>query len=113
MDKANKKGNYLESSASAMFVYSYAKGVRKGYLKKTYLQIAKKGWKGIVKEFVVKTPDGGLNYTRICGVGGLGGSPYRNGTFEYYISEPIVTNDPKGVGAFLMAAVEASRAKFS
>jgi len=96
-----------------MFVYSYARGVRKGYLKKKYLKEAKKAWKGIVKEFVVNTSNGGLNYTRICGVGGLGGTPYRNGTFEYYISEPIVTNDPKGVGAFMMAAVEVSRANLS
>lgn len=111
LDMPHRKGNYLESSASAMFVYSFARGVRKGYLRKKakYLKVADRGWKGIVREFVVKTPDGGLNFTRICGVGGLGGTPYRNGTFEYYISEPIVTNDPKGVGAFLMAAVEISR----
>jgi unsaturated rhamnogalacturonyl hydrolase len=108
LDKPYKKGNYLESSASAMFVYSYARGVRKGYLPKKYLKTAVNGYAGIVKNFIVKLPDGGLNYTRIASVGGLGGTPYRNGTFEYYISEPIATNDPKGVGPFMMASVEIS-----
>lgn len=109
LDKPEKKGNYLEASASAMFVYSYARGVRKGYLPSIYLKTAKKGYAGIVKDFVVSTSDGGLEYTRIASVGGLGGIPYRNGTFEYYISEPIATNDPKGVGPFMMASVEISR----
>lgn len=112
LDQKNRKGNYLESSCSAMFVYSYARSVRKGYLKKSYLNVAKKGWNGIVKQFAVKVPPFGLNYTRICGVGGLGGNPYRNGTFEYYISEPIVTNDSKGVGAFMMAATEIARVQY-
>ncbi|XP_024383441.1 uncharacterized protein [Physcomitrium patens] len=109
LDKPNKKGNYLESSASSMFVYSYAKGARKGYISPVYIATAKKGYEGIVKNFAVKLSDGGLNYTRIASVGGLGGTHYRNGTFEYYISEPIVTNDPKGVGPFMMASVEISR----
>ncbi|KAG0623932.1 hypothetical protein M758_3G212200 [Ceratodon purpureus] len=111
LDKPKKKGNYLESSASAMFVYSYARGVRKGYLPKKYLKTAKKGYAGIVKNFLVYTSDGGLDYTRIASVGGLGGTPYRNGTFEYYISEPIATNDPKGVGPFMMASIEISHVK--
>lgn len=109
LDKPYKKGNYLESSASAMFVYSYAKGVRKGYLPKMYLSVAQKGYVGIVSNFVVETADMGVNYTRIASVGGLGGTPYRNGTFEYYISEPIATNDPKGVGPFMMCSVEMAR----
>lgn len=113
LDKPNQKGNYLESSASAMFVYSYAKGVRKGYLPPKYLKIAKQGYAGIVSNFITGTADGGVNYNRIASVGGLGGTPYRNGTFEYYISEPIATNDPKGVGPFMMCSVEMSYASVS
>jgi unsaturated rhamnogalacturonyl hydrolase len=90
-------------------VYSYARGVRRGYLPAKYLKTATKAYAGIVKHFVVPTSDGGLNYTMTVSVGGLGGSPYRNGTFEYYISEPIATNDPKGVGPFMMASVEIAR----
>ncbi len=45
----------------------------------------------------------------ICGVAGLGNVPYRDGSYDYYVSEPIVPNDPKGVGALFMAASEAVR----
>lgn len=108
LDKGGDKGNYLESSASAMFVYTFAKGARKGYLPHRYVADAKRGYEGIVSQFVVETANG-LNYTRTVGVGGLGGNPYRNGTYAYYLSEPVVTNDPKGVGPFMMASVEISR----
>lgn len=109
LDMPRREGNYLESSASALFVYSYARGVRRGYLPAKYLKTATKAYAGIVNHFVVPTSDGGLNYTMTASVGGLGGSPYRNGTFEYYISEPIATNDPKGVGPFMMASFEIAR----
>jgi unsaturated rhamnogalacturonyl hydrolase len=109
LDAQKRRGNYLESSASAMFVYSYARGVRKQYLPREFLEVAEKGYAGIVNKFVKRTSDGGMNYKRIASVGGLGGTPYRNGTFEYYISERIVANDPKGVGPFMMASVEMSR----
>ena len=102
----DKKGNYLEASASSMFVYVLAKGVRKGYLDPQVLNAAKKGYEGIIKEFITEEKDGTLAINKTVSVGGLGGKPYRDGTFEYYISEPLRKNDLKGVGPFIMASLE-------
>ena len=106
LDKGGEKGNYLEASASCMFTYALAKGVRKGYLPATYLSVAQKGYQGIVSRFVKSGPPGQVNLEGTVSVGGLGGNPYRDGSYEYYLSEKVVTNDPKGVGAFLMASNE-------
>jgi unsaturated rhamnogalacturonyl hydrolase len=106
LDKGGWKGNYLEASASAMFVYSLAKAVRLGYLPETYLKVAQKGWAGIEKQFVEEAAGGGVNFKGTVSVAGLGGNPYRDGSYVYYLSEPVVTNDAKGVGAFLMASSE-------
>lgn len=106
LDKGGWKGNYLESSAAAMFVYSLGKAVRLGYLPESYLKVAQKGWAGIQKEFVEDAPGGGINFKGTVSVAGLGGNPYRDGSYVYYLSEKVVTNDAKGVGAFLMAATE-------
>jgi unsaturated rhamnogalacturonyl hydrolase len=100
-----KEKNYFEASASSQFVYAIAKGVRKGYLPAVKLAIAKKGYDGIVKKFI-KVENGQTNLHGTVKVSGLGGSPYRDGSFEYYMSEPVIVNDPKGVGAFLLAASE-------
>ncbi len=101
---ANPK-NYLEASASCQLVYAIAKGVRKGYIPATKIAIAKKGYDGIVKQFI-KEENGQTNLTGTVKVSGLGGNPYRDGSFEYYMSEPVITNDPKGLGVFLMASNE-------
>src|SRR6185295_17348752 len=106
LDKAQAKGNYLEASVSCMFVYALAKGVRNGYLPANYLNVAQKGYRGIVSRFIETDPGGRLSLTGTVSVGGLGGNPYRDGSYAYYLSEKIVTNDPKGVGAFLMASNE-------
>ena len=100
------KGNYLESSASAMFVYAIAKGVRLGYLPQTFMSVAQKGYAGMQKEFVENVNADKINLTKTVSVSGLGGNPYRDGTYEYYLSEKVITNDPKGVGAFMSAANE-------
>lgn len=102
----SKKGNYLEASGSSMFVYALAKGVRMGYLPKSYLAPAKKGYAGILKEFIEKESDGSLAIQKTVSVGGLGGTPYRDGSFEYYIGEPLRKNDLKGVGPFIFASIE-------
>jgi unsaturated rhamnogalacturonyl hydrolase len=103
--KPNEKKNYFEASASSMLVYTLAKGVRKGYLPAFYLNNAVKGYKGILKQFVHQ--DNGIaNLSGTVSVSGLGGNPYRDGSFEYYMSEPVKVNDPKGVGAFINAANE-------
>jgi unsaturated rhamnogalacturonyl hydrolase len=106
LDKANEKGNYLESSASSMFVYALAKGTRLGYLPEKYKAVAKKGYDGTVKQFIETDASGNTNLKGTVAVAGLGGNPYRDGSYAYYIGEKVITNDPKGVGAFLQAANE-------
>jgi unsaturated rhamnogalacturonyl hydrolase len=102
MEKGGQKGNYLEASASCMFVYSVAKAVRLGVLPLSDERSAERGWAGIKQRFV--KPDGTLTGT--VKVAGLGGTPYRSGTYEYYIGEPVGDNDAKGVGAYLLAESE-------
>lgn len=106
IDLHGKEKNYHESSASAMFVYSLAKGVRQGNLPEKYLQTAQKGWAGIQKEFIKELPDGNLDWEGTVSVSGLGGNPYRDGSYAYYMSEKLRTNDAKGLGPAVMAAVE-------
>ncbi len=105
-DQGKREGNYLEASASSMFVYAFAKGARKGYLGPEYAAAARKGFDGLVRKLVRVEKDGSISLTQICSVGGLGGPAKRDGTFRYYISEPVVSNDLKGVGAFIMAGIE-------
>ena len=102
MDKGGAKGNYLEASASCMFVYALAKGLRMDVLPLGFEANVKRGWAGIQSHFV--KPDG--TFTGTVKVAGLGGNPYRSGTYEYYIGEPVGDNDAKGVGAYLLALSE-------
>ncbi|WP_026884849.1 glycoside hydrolase family 88/105 protein [Clostridium akagii] len=106
LDEGGRKGNYLEASGSSMIVYALLKGVRKGLLPKELKSIAKEAYKGLISEFTLETRDGYLNLNKICYVAGLGGNDNRDGTFSYYISEPIVSNEPKGLGPFVLAAAE-------
>ncbi|NUO79993.1 glycoside hydrolase family 88 protein [candidate division KSB1 bacterium] len=109
MDQGPRPGNFLEASASTMFVYALAKAVRNGYLENEFLAVAKKGYQGILENLIKVEPNGLVNLTQVCQVAGLGGNPYRDGSYEYYVSTPIVSNDLKGVGPFLMASVEMER----
>jgi unsaturated rhamnogalacturonyl hydrolase len=109
LDQPTRKGNYVEASASSMFVYAIAKGVRLGYIPAAKLAIAQKGYDGIVKQFI-KVENGQTNLHGTVKVSGLGGNPYRDGSFEYYMSEQVIVNDPKGVGAYLLAACEMENA---
>lgn len=106
VDLPNKPKNYKEASASCMLVYTIAKAVRNGYVPATYLQNAKKGYDGIIKEFIEVDSNGQTNLKGTVTVSGLGGKPYRDGSFEYYMSEKVKVNDPKGMGAFIMCSVE-------
>jgi unsaturated rhamnogalacturonyl hydrolase len=110
LDKGGAKGNYLESSASCMFVYALAKGVRQGYLPQHYLADAERGYKGILNRFVETGPGDEVSLTGTVKGAGLGGDPYRDGSYSYYIGEKTATNDPKGVGAFLLAGTEIENA---
>jgi unsaturated rhamnogalacturonyl hydrolase len=99
-------GNYLEASASCMFTYAIAKGVRLGYLPQADKANAARAWEGIQKKFITESADGTVTLHGTVKVGGLGGTPYRSGTFDYYIHEPVVDQDAKGVGAYLLAGSE-------
>jgi unsaturated rhamnogalacturonyl hydrolase len=110
VDRPQEKDNYLESSASCMFVYALDKGVRLGYLPVSYQAVAKRGYDGILSHFVQQNPDGSYSVTRIVKGIGLGGEPYRDGSYDYYVHSDVVTDDPKGVGAFLLASSEAEMA---
>ncbi len=105
MDRPQEKKNYLEASASSMFVYAVAKGVRMGVVPESKLSIAKEGYKGIQKLFI-KNEGGQTNLHGTVKVSGLGGKPFRDGSLEYYLGEPVIVNDAKGVGAFIKAAAE-------
>jgi unsaturated rhamnogalacturonyl hydrolase len=107
LDAPGRPGNYKEASASAMFVYALAKGVKNGWLDpKTYGPIAQRGYAGVLNQFVGADDAGSVHVRGICKVAGLGGDPYRDGTYDYYIGTEVVTDDPKGVGAFLLASAE-------
>ncbi len=111
LDQPDREGNYLESSASSMFVYFLVKGVRKGYLDQKYFDPALKGYEGIIKEFIKVHDDGEVEITNVCGGAGLGGNPYRDGSFEYYIEEEVRSNDPKAVGPFINLCLELEKSK--
>lgn len=106
MDKSGEPGNYLESSCSAMFVYSLFKAVRKGYIPSSYFAVARKGYEGILNEFIKVDENGLVSITKACAVAGLGGKNYRMGDYDYYIHEQIRDNDPKAVGPFILASLE-------
>ena len=104
-DLGGKEKNYLEASASSMFVYALAKGARLGFLPQKFQAVAQKGYNGIISQFL-KNENGRVNFHGTVSVSGLGGNPYRDGSFDYYMSEKVIVNDPKGVGAFLQASNE-------
>lgn len=102
----SRSGNYLETSASAMFAYTFAKAVRLGYLPDEYLPVARRAYRGLLENKIKVDARGMITLEGTCGVAGLSGNPYRDGTFEYYIGEKIIANDFKGVGPFILAALE-------
>ncbi len=110
LDQGERKGNYREATVSSMFVYALAKGVNRGYLTRDYVPAIEKGYQGIVANLLKDNGEGRWSLTQCCSVAGLGGSSSsgraRDGSFDYYISEPVVTNDLKGVGPFILAGIE-------
>lgn len=101
--------NYLETSGSSILAYGILKGVRLGYLDKELQQYGVKAFKGICDKYLTTDENGELHLGGICLVAGLGGKQRRHGTYDYYMSEPIVQDDAKGVGPFLMAYTEMKR----
>lgn len=106
LDKGAVGGNYLEASVSSMFMYGYAKAVNKGYIDEKYRVVAEKAYDGLMKTLIVKNADGTLTLTKCCAVAGLGGHPYRDGSFEYYVNERIRDNDAKATGPFIMGCLQ-------
>ena len=105
-DQINREGNYLESTGSIMFIYTWVKGYQKGYLDKNYKKKGEEAYKQYVKRFIKEEADGTLSVTDCCSVAGLGGEKiYRDGSFEYYISEPVRDNDPKATAPFIMTSI--------
>ena len=110
VDQGGREGNYLETSGSSMLAYSMLKGARLGVLPKEYAAKGEKTFRGIVDKYLSFT-DGELNLGGICLVAGLGpeDNPRRDGSYEYYISEPVVENDAKGVAPFVLCYTEIKR----
>ena len=106
LDCGGKEDNYLEASGSSMFIYSFAKGARKGYLDISYLDVAHEAFDNLIVRLMKPDEAGTWVLTQICGGCGLGGNPYREGDYHYYVTEKIVENDPKGVAPFILAGIE-------
>lgn len=101
--------NYLETSGSSIMAYALLKGVRYGFLDESYIQYGVKAFKGICDKYLKIDEQGEMHLGGICLVAGLGGKKMRPGTYDYYMSEPVVEDDAKGVGPFLMAYTEMKR----
>jgi unsaturated rhamnogalacturonyl hydrolase len=110
LDRGGSPGNYTESSASSMFIYFLLKMARNGITPDSDASrikaSAKKAYQGLLKHKIQEDPSGDLHLTGICKVAGLGGEPYRDGSYEYYVNEPQAADDFKGVGPFILASME-------
>jgi len=110
VDQGGRPGNYEEATVSAMLTYALAKGIRQGNLSRDYRPAVEKAYRGLIQNLVTHDGPGQWSLQQCCSVAGLGsaapGSRYRDGSFDYYLSEPIVKNDLKGVGPFILAGIE-------
>ena len=124
MDSPGREGNYLESTCSTMFAYALLKASRKGYADASFREAGIRAYRGILDRFIREDADGTLSLTHCCAVAGLGPgiSPHvlqaapkvkenrrRDGSFAYYLSEPVRDNDAKGIGPFIWASLEMER----
>ncbi len=111
LDKAGAQGNFPEASASCLFVYALAKGVRRGYLPERYLANAERGYRGILRRFIITSPGGAVSLAGTVEATDLGGNPYHDGSYAFYTGEKTITNDPMGVGVFILASTEMENAE--
>ena len=109
LDRPGAQGNYLEATANAMFSYAMLKGTRLGFLESVNVELAKSCYETLVRTFVTTDAEGLVSLNQCCEVAGLGGKQNRSGDFDYYISEPVRSNDPKGIGPLIWAALEYER----
>lgn len=108
-DKPAFEGNYLESSGTAMFAYSFTKGVNRGYLPKRFKKVADKAFDGLLKEVITVDANGDVHMSKISQSIGLGGKPFRDGSNKFYVESKIGVDNSIGIGAFIMAALELNR----
>ena len=109
LDQPGREGNYLEATCNAMFIYAMLKGARLGYLDASASRKAQGLWKSFLKQFVTVDSNSIVSLNNCCEVAGLGGAQMRSGDYQYYINEKICSNDPKGIGPFIWAALEIER----
>ncbi|HIQ74340.1 MAG TPA: glycoside hydrolase family 88 protein [Candidatus Cottocaccamicrobium excrementipullorum] len=105
VNRGGIKPNYLETSGSAIFAYAIMKSVRLGFLDESYFQYGKKAFDGICRTYLSEE-NGELQLGGICLVAGLGNKEMREGTFDYYMREPVVKNEAKGVAPLILAYIE-------
>jgi len=106
LDCPEREGNYQEATCSIMFTYAFLKGLRMGYIDDSHKDYILGLYPKFIDRFIRENEDGTISMTDCCAVGGLGGKQMRKGDFEYYLSEPIIENDCKGVGPFIWASLE-------
>ena len=106
IDQPEREGNFPEASVTTQCMYAIAKAVNKGYIDPKYRAVAEKAFNGLKEKLLRENPDGTLTLTRCCQVGGLGGRPYRDGSYGYYIGEKIRDNDAKATGPYIMGCLE-------
>ena len=106
LDCPEREGNYQEATCSIMFIYAFLKGLRMGYIDDSHKDYILGLYPKFINRFIRENEDGTISMTDCCAVGGLGGKQMRKGDFEYYLSEPIIENDCKGVGPFIWASLE-------
>ena len=106
IDSPYRTGNYLEATCSAMFTYAMLKGIRLGFLGSVSREYVLQAYESLLETFVREGEDGLLNLDNCCEVAGLGGKQHRSGDYDYYIHEPVRSNDPKGMGPLIWAALE-------
>ena len=106
LDCPEREGNYQEATCSIMFTYAFLKGLRRGYIDRSHEEYILGLYPKFIDRFIRENSDGTISMTDCCAVGGLGGKQMRKGDFEYYLSEPIIENDCKGVGPFIWASLE-------
>ena len=106
LDCPDREGNYQEATCSIMFTYAFLKGLRMGYIDQSHKEYILGLYPKFIDRFIRENEDGTISMTDCCAVGGLGGKQMRRGDFEYYLSEPIIENDCKGVGPFIWASLE-------